>query len=77
MKVGGSSRDTINKARDDVTPRIMTTAEVAEYLHVSLAMVHRLVRRGVIPAFKIGRNFRFKREAIEKLIIDGPVKWPG
>jgi len=59
------------KPRDDATsPRILTTAEVAEYLHVSLATVCRLVRHGQIPAFRIGSDYRFYRDAIEKWMID-------
>jgi excisionase family DNA binding protein len=59
------------RARDDATPRrILLTAEVAEYLHVSLATVHRLVRHSQIPAFKIGSEYRFYRDAIEKWMID-------
>ena len=62
------------KPRDDATPpRILTTAEVAEYLHVSLATVCRLVRQGQIPAFRIGSDYRFYRDAIEKWMIDRKV----
>ena len=62
--------------RDDANPpRILTTAEVAEYLHVSLNTVHRLARDGRIPAFKIGRDYRFGRDAIEKFVTDEQVKW--
>src|SRR5260370_37503426 len=50
--------------------RIMTVAEVAEYLHVSLATVHRLARHGLMPAFRIGRDYRFDRNAIEKMVTD-------
>ena len=61
------------KPRDETTPRrILLTAEVADYLHVSLATVHRLVRHGQIPAFKIGSEYRFYRDAIEKWMIDRP-----
>ena len=78
LKVGGCSRDAIKKARDDAMPRrIMKVAEVAEYLHLSLPTVHRLVRHGQIPAFRIGKGYRFDRNAIEKLITDRQIKWPG
>jgi excisionase family DNA binding protein len=59
------------KPRDDATAlRFMTVAEVADYLHVSLATVHRLAHHGQIPAFRIGRGYRFDRDAIEKLVTD-------
>ena len=59
------------KPRDDATPgRILLAAEVAEYLHVSLATVHRLVRQDLIPAIRIGRGYRFDRDAIERWMSD-------
>ena len=65
------------KPRDDAMPRrIMKLPEVADYLHVSLSTLHRLVRHGQIPAFRIGKGFRFHRNAIEKLV-DRQIKWPG
>ena len=64
------------KPRDDAAPRrFMTAAEVADYFHVSLTTVHKLARDGRIPAFKIGRDYRFGRDAIEKFVTDEQVKW--
>jgi excisionase family DNA binding protein len=55
------------KSRDDATPRrIMTAAEVAEYLQVHKGTIYRIARIGKIPAFKIGDDWRFDRDAIEK-----------
>ena len=63
------------KPRDDATPRrFMTAAEVADYFHVSLTTVHRLARDGRIPAFRIGRDYRFDRNEIEKLVTDRTVE---
>ena len=58
---------------DAMPRRILTTAEVAEYLQVSLNTVHRLVRHGQIPAFRIGCDYRFYRDAIQKWMIDRKV----
>jgi len=55
--------------RHNATPRrIMTTAEVAEYLQVHPTTLYRLVRKGQIPGFKIGSNYRFDRDEIDKWI---------
>ncbi len=52
---------------DDATPRrIMTAAEVAEYFNVGQITIYRLARSGKIPAFKIGTDWRFDRDAIDK-----------
>jgi excisionase family DNA binding protein len=77
LKVGGCSRDAIKKARDDSTPRyVITVAEIAEYLKVQRITIYRWARKGKIPAFKIGTDWRFDRDAIEKLMIDRQVKLP-
>ena len=45
---------------------IMTSKEVAEYLRIHQATLSKLVRRGEIPGFKIGRDYRFRRDQIDK-----------
>lgn len=42
----------------------MTLREVARWLRVSPGTVYRLVARNQIPALRLGRNFRFSRDAI-------------
>ncbi|MBI4285828.1 MAG: helix-turn-helix domain-containing protein [Chloroflexi bacterium] len=44
----------------------MTVEEVAEYLRISKASVYRLVRDKKIPVSKIGRQFRFRKDAIDR-----------
>ena len=56
--------------RDAIPSPIMTTPEVAQYLRVHQGTLYKLIRRGQIPAFKIGTDYRFNRDAIEKLITD-------
>jgi excisionase family DNA binding protein len=43
----------------------MTLLEVAEYLRVTRSTIHRLLKRNQIPAFRIGRHWRFNLEEIE------------
>lgn len=50
------------------TQEIMTTKDVADYLHVHPLTVHRYAREGKIPAFKIGTDWRFHRKYLEKWI---------
>jgi excisionase family DNA binding protein len=74
LKVGGCSRDAIKKAREYSTPRhVMTVTELAEYLKVQRITIYRWVRKGKIPAFKIGTDWYFDGDAIEKLMIDQQV----
>jgi excisionase family DNA binding protein len=45
--------------------RILTVAELARYLRVNMSTIYRLIRNKELPAFRVGRDWRFKREAIE------------
>ncbi|HEX75655.1 MAG TPA: helix-turn-helix domain-containing protein [Dehalococcoidia bacterium] len=45
---------------------LMTTAEVALYLRISEASVYRLVRMKDIPASRVGRQLRFRRDMIDE-----------
>jgi excisionase family DNA binding protein len=45
---------------------IMTVREVSSYLQCHPASVYRLLRQSHIPAFKIGRDWRFRRSAIDE-----------
>ena len=65
------------KPRDDATSRrIMTATEVATYFKVHPTTIYKLLRCGKLPAFKIGTDWRFDRDAIEKLMIDRQLKLP-
>jgi excisionase family DNA binding protein len=45
---------------------VMTVLEVCEYLRVSRQTLYRMLRRGDIPAFRIGADWRFNIEAIDR-----------
>lgn len=49
-------------------PSIMTIGEVAEYLGLHELTVRRLARDGQIPALKLGRQWRVKKDLLEKWI---------
>ena len=49
---------------------LMTIAEVAEYLQVHRRTLYKLVHQHQIPVFKVGADYRFFRDAIEKWITD-------
>ena len=44
---------------------LMTLQETADYLRVTRSTIHRLLKRNQIPAFRIGRHWRFNLEEIE------------
>ncbi len=45
---------------------VFTLKEVAEYLNVHPDTVRRYVKRGELPAFKIGTDWRFNKESIDQ-----------
>jgi excisionase family DNA binding protein len=47
------------------TPRFLTLADVAEILNTSSAQVYALVRRGDLPAIKIGGRGQWRVESTE------------
>jgi excisionase family DNA binding protein len=44
---------------------VLTLADVAQFLRVHPSTVYRLLKQGAIPAFKLGSDWRFTREAIQ------------
>jgi len=47
---------------------IMTIDDVASYLKLSKITIYKLVKRGDIPAFRVGNSWRFQRDKIELLV---------
>jgi excisionase family DNA binding protein len=47
---------------------VMTLDEVADFLHVHPSTVYRLLKGRSIPAFKVGSDWRFNQESIERWI---------
>ena len=54
----------------NIGPRVLTVRELAGYLRVHQATVYRLLREHKLPAFKVGADWRFNREVIERWMID-------
>jgi excisionase family DNA binding protein len=45
--------------------RLMTAREVASYLRCSVSTVRRMVLRGRVPHYRLGRLVRFRRSEID------------
>jgi excisionase family DNA binding protein len=57
-----------SKRRDVLrTPsdKVMTVEELSQYLHIHRSTIYRLLKRGEIPAFRIGSDWRFNIETID------------
>jgi len=47
-------------------PKVMTVRQVATFLRVHPSTIYRLVKQHKIPAFRIGSDWRFKIDAIDR-----------
>jgi excisionase family DNA binding protein len=48
------------------TAVVMTVKELAEYLHVHPSTIYRLLKTSQLPAFKVGSDWRFNVEEIDR-----------
>ena len=51
---------------------VLTIGDLSVYLKISKSTLYKLVREGKIPCQKIGRHWRFHREAIERWLRNDP-----
>lgn len=49
---------------DEKSDDVLTIKELATYLKTPKSTLYKLVREGKIPSQKIGRHWRFRKEAI-------------
>lgn len=65
------------KERDSV----LTIGELAGYLRISRSSLYKLAQAGKIPGQKVGKHWRFRKEAIdrwlEKTRVEQPMKGKG
>ena len=51
-----------------MTEPTLTIKELAKYLNVTERTIYNLLERGGLPGFKVGANWRFRKEDIDKWI---------
>ena len=52
--------------RHAAASHFLTVGEVAKYLRVDRTTIYRLLNRNEIPGFRVGADWRFNREQIDK-----------
>jgi len=50
--------------------KVMTVEEVSEYLRVHPSTIYRLLTKRQLPAFKVGSDWRFNLESLDRWVID-------
>jgi len=53
-------------------PEIMTITETCGYLRIPRSSLYKLAQEGKIPCQKVGRHWRFRREAIDRWLEQMP-----
>ena len=51
--------------------RMSTAREVAEYLHIPVAVVYRKTQSGDLPHYRLGRAIRYKLSEIDEALKEG------
>jgi excisionase family DNA binding protein len=49
-------------------PEVMTTDDVLEYLKISRKTLMKLIKEGIVPARKVGKNYRYLKSELEKYL---------
>lgn len=70
MTVFDSDSGASDRPGFDRRPTIMTLEEVAKYLRVHKSTVYRMAREGAIPATKVANQWRFKKERIDRWLLE-------
>jgi excisionase family DNA binding protein len=53
---------------------MLTVEEVADYLRVSRSTICRLLKRKELPGFKVGSDWRFNVEAIDRWLAEREIR---
>ena len=54
-------------------PDVMTIEETSQYLRVPVSSLYKLAQAGKIPCQKVGRHWRFRRQAIDRWLDEFPM----
>ena len=49
---------------------VLNIEEACQYLRIAKVTLYKYIRRGEIPAFKVGRVWRFHKESLEQWVRD-------
>jgi len=61
--------EAMRRSLSDISP-VLTVRDLSNYLKLSPSTVYRLLKTGQLPAFKVGRDWRFNVEAIDRWRIE-------
>jgi len=53
-------------------PQVMTIDDLASYLQVAKSTLYKLAQEGKVPGQKVGKHWRFSRQAIDEWLRSQP-----
>ena len=54
----------------EIDHEVLTVKEICDLLQVHQSTVYKLVRQGKIPSFRIGSDWRFRRDVIVRWMVE-------
>jgi excisionase family DNA binding protein len=60
------------RAMADPTGEVLTIEELSAYLKIPKSTLYKLVREGSVPCQKVGKHWRFHKEAIDEWLRQHP-----
>jgi excisionase family DNA binding protein len=51
---------------DDMAIKVLTVADLSKYLRIHRSTIYRLLKNRELPAFRVGSDWRFSVEAIDR-----------
>ena len=67
----GSERNRPNRSSSDTAPSLLTVAEAASRLRVSVWAIRRWIRQGRFPFVRLGRTIRIDPRDLERILREG------
>ena len=61
---------------DEKLPDVLTIEEASHYLRIPMSSLYRLAQTGRVPCQKVGRHWRFHRQAIDHWLGKPPASAP-
>jgi excisionase family DNA binding protein len=55
-------------------PEIMTITEICKYLRIPRSSLYKLAQEVKLPCQKVGRHWRFRKEAIDRWLEENPFR---
>lgn len=55
--------------------QVLTIEELCRYLKIAKSTLYKLAQEGRIPGQKVGRHWRFRKEAIDRWLENSPAEW--